>query len=368
MKNETLVLDYNLCETIIRVTSDNDVIGQVVRDYFYPYVSEELPENVRPEVTVSIHLDDTLFHRLQDNYNTRINEWVISLCRTEKGTYRLIEYAYQEEGRLLKAQKTDFIVIEKGGEYEVFVKSDYVSNGKPNDDLYHLFEHVISKKAAAKGYVLLHASSVAIGGKAFLFIGKKRTGKTTTFFEACIRNGAVPLSVDKTYVKAVGSGLLMACHPSPLRVLAGTLRKYEGGFMDVVPEQYRCASSEELWKGNGDGKVRMGLHRLEEFIGRRAATSASVACLVFPYIHYDRPDRLTPLTDPDHIAGALRENLFTPHNPEEDWWSRIGLEEIDRIAEMTDRTILRMSAARSYRLESADAISLLISEAASEIC
>ena len=79
----------------------------------------------------------------------------------------------------------------------------------------------------ARGYVMLHASAVARGGRVVIVAGDKGAGKTTLALSAALRGGWRYLSNDHLILYRHGGALVATSLPTPIPVKAGTYLDYE---------------------------------------------------------------------------------------------------------------------------------------------
>lgn len=136
--------------------------------------------------------------------------------------------------------------------------------------------------------LMLHASAVAIGGRALLFAGTKGAGKSTIFIDAVTHLGAVPLANDRVTLRC-GDATHVESWPSYLSYCEGTIMDY--------PELERAFLAYES-SPRSEGLMRWGRiftrsytqHYkriiptcfLVESLKRRYAFAAPVGALVLP--------------------------------------------------------------------------------------
>ncbi|MFD0890358.1 hypothetical protein ACFQ08_37940, partial [Streptosporangium algeriense] len=252
---------------------------------------------------------------------------MISYCSTEKGRLP-VEHWRAGGSVLLRTVKTPTWLLADADYTRLtfVVGGGYPAAPTVHKDLALLILHVLQRTLEVRGQLQVHASAVVVDGRAVLFSGPKRSGKTTCFLDAIVRTGARPLSVDKVHLAedpATG-GLRVFGIPTRLRVLAGTLQKYPGSWDAFIPEEYRGAGEERLWRGESDSKVTVPLTSLRSITGTDFELSAPLGMIVLPDVARGRGPLLREVTDPGEIASLMRPNVYTPDNPEEDWWSGIG--------------------------------------------
>jgi hypothetical protein len=86
----------------------------------------------------------------------------------------------------------------------------------------------------ARGYVMLHASAVARGGRVVIVAGDKGSGKTTLALSAALTCGYQYLSNDHLILYRDGGRLVATSLPTPIPVKAGTYLDYEA----LLPEPW----------------------------------------------------------------------------------------------------------------------------------
>lgn len=86
----------------------------------------------------------------------------------------------------------------------------------------------------ARGYVMLHASAVARGGRVVIAVGDKGSGKTTLALSAALARGYQYLSNDHLILYRDGGRLTATSLPTPIPVKPGTYLDYEA----LLPEPW----------------------------------------------------------------------------------------------------------------------------------
>ncbi|MFI7538305.1 hypothetical protein [Streptosporangium sp. NPDC049376] len=287
------------------------------------------PAGGRPDVEMTFVADDALVRRLEEAAARLAAPApaMISYCSTEKGRLP-VEHWRAGEAVLLRTVKTPTWLLADAGYTRLtfVVGGAYPAAPTVHKDLALLILHVIQRTLEVRGQLQVHASAVVVDGRAVLFSGPKRSGKTTCFLDAIVRTGARPLSVDKVHLaEDPATGRLRVFGiPTRLRVLAGTLQKYPGSWDTFIPEDYRGVDEERLWRGESDSKVTVPLTSLRSITGADFELSAPLGMIVLPDVARGRDPLLREVTDPGEIASLMRPNVYTPDNPEEDWWSGIG--------------------------------------------
>ncbi|MEV7013771.1 hypothetical protein [Streptosporangium sp. NPDC051022] len=327
------------------------------------------PSGARPDVEMTFVVDDELAGRLEAAApglpGTR--PAMISYCSTEKGSLP-VEHWRAGGATLLRTLKTrTWLLADAAYSRLAFVVGgDYPARPTVHKDLALLVLHVLQRTLEARGQLQIHASAVVVDGQAVLFSGPKRSGKTTCFLDAIVRTGARPLSVDKVHLAAdpVTGGFQVFGIPTRLRVLAGTLQKYPGSWDGFIPEEYRGVGEERLWRGESDSKVSIPLTSLRTVTGKDFTLQAPLGMIVLPDVARGREPLLREVTDPLEVAELMRPNVYTPDNPEEDWWSGIGEHLAADLRARAEDFLAGIGATVPIlRLEGAERIDHLIQEA-----
>ena len=206
--------------------------------------------------------------------------------------------------------------------------------------------------------MLVHAAAVEKDNRVVILVGNKRSGKTTTFFELCKEGKYAPMSVDKVLLIEKGGVIKVYGVPTRLRVLAGTLSKYEELY-SLIPEKYQGASDDVLWKGESDSKVEMPLKQFEEFVDNNFSQEGKLSQIVFNHVNSDMEDSKVNVGKTNDNSEILENNIFSPVNPEEDWWSEIGLEKIDLLNERKNIMLEKIKKLNFIEFETKNDFTLL---------
>lgn len=274
--------------------------------------------------------DDELYKRLStivDNSNNS-NEVVLSYCSKESGMIRADEVKCDSCIKIYKTQKTPtlFVSVENECNFYFIINNSYMNEISLKKDGYKFFEHIINKMLNVNGSVLIHSAAIANEDGAILIVGPKRSGKTTTFLEFIKVLNMSPLAVDKTHLFLKDKEIDVFGFPTRLRVLAGTLKKYGNQFEHLIPEVYKNAVHKELWKGDSESKVDLPYEEFERFCNKKPFIKQSkLNLIVLPNISCtSKSELLKP--NYEEFYEIFNSQTFTPRNPEEDWWSEIGIE------------------------------------------
>lgn len=115
--------------------------------------------------------------------------------------FRNLKYIIRQiDGTILAyAEKQEFsdenVVIRDGKIINIFAKND-----KRNKNLVRLITELLVRKLLENKYFPLHASCVVDGDGAMLYLGDKRSGKSTALFSSVLITKAFPLANDITFV------------------------------------------------------------------------------------------------------------------------------------------------------------------------
>ena len=304
----------------------------------YPFINKSNKcDSIDFELNITI--DDVLYKILskkQFNGN-EFEEVIVSYCSKESGMVRAKKCYVDNHIFIKTSRECGFWIIDNTFKKIVFVgNQDCIEHF--HREFYVFFEHVLVKKAEEKGAILLHAAAVEKEGRVILLMGKKRSGKTTTFFELCKYGGCVPLSVDKILLVPENEEYMVYGVPTRLRVLSGTLSKYKELY-HFIPDKYKNVSQEVLWRGQSDGKVEIPIGEFEKFIKKEFRIRGVLKTIVFNQVLQSEDYYKLSLGLGNDSEKILLENIFSPFNPEEDWWSEIGIRKVEQINDLRDEMI-----------------------------
>jgi len=323
---------YNYGNYVIKITSNNNEIYNALLNILKTHFTKQnniSNDNKDTLFSYNILCDDFLYEELSKLYSLKNYKQnvVLSYCSTEKGTMRAEKVVIDgNENYILRTTKTNtfFIAMENNKQYFFVTNSKYLNKITTSKDNYLFFEHILSKLIIDDGYVLIHASAVQTKNGIILFSGEKRSGKTTLFIEIIKKFHATPVSVDKVFCKINSNGDIdVLGFPTRIRVLAGTLSKYED-CLELIPINYQNASQDELWEGKSDSKIDLSLLEFEKFIGGKFVSGGKLQSIIFPNINKNNYIyKVEKALDYD-ILRILHKVVYSPINPEEDFWSNIG--------------------------------------------
>jgi hypothetical protein len=351
--------DYTYIRNRIRINSNKpDIFNGFTKRISPHFTSLSAKLKGEPDFSYSLIESDSLFSAVEHYLAGRkaaIKEETLTMtyCSNQKGTL-LVHRWNADECVIFRSVKTGAFLIQdtsKTNVYYFIVRDGYSVAPKWDKDGFVFFEHIIHKLTNINNSVLVHATAAAKDGKCFIFVGEKRAGKTTMLFEICKRFGYSPVSVDKVHIVPEEKGFRVYGFPSELRVLAGTLSKYTPYFDEYLPPEFINCASDKLWQGESSGKVSISIKGFEKFIGNRFVNSAILTDIVFPRVEknaassVDTPDR-------GQFFTSIEKSLFTPENPEEDWWSDAGKSHAFSMKENRDWIIPAMfEKCRVWQLE-----------------
>ena len=339
-----------------KVYFNNNILEEKYKQRIYPFITEEDTEN--SDFNLCVMVDDELFKEMceiAEMYPE--SNYVASYCSKESGMVRLKRYAIEDYLVVLSDKRNAFWILDKQKE-NIF----FIGNKECLEHFYRefflLFEHIIVKKCVEKGAMLVHAAAVEKDNRVVILVGNKRSGKTTTFFELCKEGKYAPMSLDKVLLIEKGGVIKVYGVPTRLRVLAGTLSKYEELY-SLIPEKYQGASDDVLWKGESDSKVEMPLKQFEEFVDNNFSQEGKLSQIVFNHVNSDMEDSKVNVGKTNDNSEILENNIFSPVNPEEDWWSEIGLEKIDLLNERKNIMLEKIKKLNFIEFETKNDFTLL---------
>lgn len=321
---------FSLLEVDCNVAYNAEVLFQQLMSYVKSHIREVKHLIVKMSFTMIV--DNELYDFIQKAANSGKRAQVVHLsyCSKEKGTIRALRFE-KEEYNIYLAQKTPAIFIEcdNSKHFYYVIKDSYLQQIKFKLDGYKFFEHILNKLMNIIGSVLFHSAAVEYGdGDAMIIIGPKRAGKTTLFMDLIRVLECRPIAFDKCHL-VINSDVTVYGMPTRLRVLAGTLGKYGKEMEYLIPEEYRNADSDELWKGKSESKIDMSFADFERFCrGKRFVEKSKLKYMIIPNIAKDNSDEVRLATF-DEFREICMTQIFTPENPEEDWWSDCGKTEVE---------------------------------------
>lgn len=300
-----------------------------IKEIFYPNVLEIHNEKIHDfEFNV---IDDKEKYFIIKSKLEKIVGVPTSLVKCTKKSGDIILVKKECNGKLFfEVLDKKIILLIEDNKYSVFF-NELIEYNQIYKGIYLFLAHIIQKKINFLGGLLIHSASILdANGIVTLLVGEKRSGKTTVFIEQCLKNNFFPLSVDKNYIFFNNKELEVKGFPSRLRILSGTLSKYEI-FHSYIPTKYRNVTSEILWKGESEGKVSMSLHKFEEIINKKFGKGGKLKNIFFPEISKNNISEVKRIFDKKVILEKLKNSIYTPNNPEEDWWSLIGKENVKKV-------------------------------------
>lgn len=335
----------------IRIAGNNEKFTNSFIEILRPHFFDTKKNN---KIILSFSLiisSDVIKNIINVIRSVKYSDHISVFCSTESGTQRLRKFDFKDI-LIFESEKTNvFLVFDKEkNSYYCVCGGDYIYSPTWYKDVFVFFEHIIHKRLNALGSVLIHASAVTNKrGKCFLISGNKRAGKTTMLFDFIKNFDFCPISVDKTHVFIKDNDIIAYGFPSRLRVLSGTLSKYSPFFDDIIPNEYLNVSKEILWKGESKGKVNISISLLEKFCRKKFVLNDKISSFIFPNISFGNLSTVEILQKHD-IADFLKENIFTPNNPEEEWWSLEGKEQEIFMIENRKQLLTKVKELISFKL------------------
>ena len=181
----------------------------------------ELPDTLETDVSIAFEL-------LEPGISlTQPTEWYHH--RETNGGQIWLNFGRVEAGYVLRfSVYADFLIMDSGTRIQCVPRL-----GTPHNTIRHLFlDQVMPLVLSLRGDIVLHASAVAISGKAVAFIGDTGRGKSTI---ACYltKAGHNLLTDDCLVVRRYGSDFVV--HPTypGLRVMPKSLASVWGGTVDL---------------------------------------------------------------------------------------------------------------------------------------
>ena len=323
--------DLSLLNVGCKVSYNNEKLYHQLMSYISSHVLKEKKEI---DFWFSMIVDGELFRFIENEVNGGKRAQIVHLsyCSKEKGTIRALRFEY-ESFNVFLSQKTPAIFIEffEEKKYYYIIDEEYLEKLKFKFDGFKFFEHVLSKTLNMKDTVLFHSAAVQYGDSAVIIIGPKRSGKTTLFMDMIRRIGCTPMAFDKCHLKYENDYVDVYGMPTRLRVLAGTLSKYGDEMKYLIPDEYKNASDEVLWEGKSESKIDMSFKDFERFCGgKNFVHKSKLKYIIIPNVSKDNSDEVR-LASYDEFRLICETQIFTPNNPEEDWWSNCGKDYLEKM-------------------------------------
>lgn len=329
---------YEYANLTFSISFNNEDLKNKYTNRIYPFM-KEVPKTKMLDFQIMSLINDELYYQIIDLTlkNEKGEDLVASYCTKESGMVRIKKYRLDNYIIILSSKHDAFWFFNKTSKKVYFVGNKN-SLQHFHREFYIFFEHIIVKKSIVKGAILMHAAAVKKDGDVILCIGNKRSGKTTTFFELCKHGHCVPLSVDKVLVIPQNGIFNVYGIPTRLRVLAGTLSKYKE-LCSFIPDAYKNATDEILWEGESESKIEMPIKDFEKFADNDFAIKGKLNTIIFNHIDKAaaKPELYIGVTNEN--IKIMDKNIFSPNNPEEDWWSDIGIYKLNEMQENRENIV-----------------------------
>lgn len=347
---------YSYANIIFGNYFNNELLKSYYIDRIYPFIT--LSDTLETAFDVYSLIDTNLFDKIKEITAEYIaGDAVASYCTKESGTVRIKKYKINDCIVILTSKKNSYWILDNDAKNILFIGNER-SLEHFHREYYIFIEHILTKKCVENGALLIHAAAVEKNGKAVILVGNKRSGKTTTFFELCKSGQYFPVSVDKVLIVSADNKLKVFGVPTRLRVLAGTLSKYKE-LISYIPEKYRNTTQEILWKGESDSKVEIPIKEFEKFVSRKFQKEAVLSTLVFNHINSEINTARVNVCNTNINMEILLNNTFSPYNPEEDWWSEIGINNVENLVNNKNKKVSELKKLNFIDYETKQDFSLL---------
>lgn len=321
----------SLLEVDCIIAYNDDALFQQLMLYIESHIKET--NNLVTNMSFTMIVDNDLYDFIEKTANAGKRGQVVHLsyCSKEKGTIRALRF--ENEGyNIYLAQKTPaiFIECEDSKHFYYIINHHYLQQIKFKLDGFKFFEHILNKLMNINSSVLFHSAAVEYGDdEAIIIIGPKRAGKTTLFMDMVRVLECRPIAFDKCHLVMNNNNVTIYGMPTRFRVLAGTLSKYGEEMEYLIPEEYRNVDSDELWKGKSESKIDMSFADFKRFCrGKEFVEKSKLKYMVIPHIAKNNSDEVRLATF-NEFREICTNQIFTPENPEEDWWSDCGKNEVE---------------------------------------
>jgi hypothetical protein len=165
------------------------------------------------------------------------------------------------------------------------------------------------------GGTVLHASAVTRPSGAWLFVGPKGAGKTSSALSLASAGFSALLDNDRTAILPNATGTLYALPvPLSIRVAPGTLKGL-GSWPHIRNIQPRLLGGLSTPAAHGRSKVNLTRAEAACELGLRLSPGARVAGIVLPCFERGRTAAATSQVNPDEVRRTLRRYLYLPKDP-----------------------------------------------------
>lgn len=183
----------------------------------------------------------------------------------------------------------------------------------PMLDVIELIRDIVLKAEEARGRVILHATSVVRGDRAFLIVGKKGAGKSTIALDLVRDFECAFLSGDKTFVWLEAGRLVASGWPDWPHLGLGTLSKWPE-LCEGVGASARLESGDRSGFWSTTGKLALDPWKFRSVVrSTPVGTVAPVAGFLYPAI---APDPVTSVVRVEPHFDRLPPNIEHAFHPE----------------------------------------------------
>ncbi|MFE9279556.1 hypothetical protein ACQKLN_30450 [Paenibacillus glucanolyticus] len=199
----------------------------------------------------------------------------------------------------------------------------YIAHQELDDawkDPARMLREIIEKMMLGEGFLPFHASAVASDGGSFLFIGEKKSGKTTLALRFLQDYRCSFVSNDRVLIKGDDQGLIV--HGSPLSVYVGigtllSMDKLKSQVHQVYNLGDISKTEEELW--SVEKKVHFTPKEIGNMIGNEICASSRLDAIIAPKIGNEAEASIKSI-DIHSAASLLRQSLLWPSDGWPNWF------------------------------------------------
>lgn len=189
----------------------------------------------------------------------------------------------------------------------------------PRVGLMRIVREIATAHAEANGALAIHGAAVALGDRAAVLAGPKRSGKTSLLFHTLLHPGAALVANDRLMLHRAGTAWQATGMPTVISVRKGTRALFPEAFQAAIADttpaslsRRERASFTAQGAGRDDGALVLNPDQLCALAGVERTGTAELKAFVLPRVVAEGHGiALTPLA-PKEAAARLPDTLFKP--------------------------------------------------------